>query len=301
MSHALNRMRWMLKDRLFVRTPAGMIADPAGRSSSPYRSGRRWMSFKLALEPETFSPSTAETVVSRLPSTITQQWCLRGPIVGELQCVGARASACRWRPSGTLDLPDLLDRGELDPRHLGDRRSGRTLRLASAGRGSLTVAVHADKGHPAADRALDRAIFAEPASARHFLQRLKILRFVDAALAAHGQSRFRGIGDAVHLRRAPLLARSDMVAVLGRQDCAGVPPVLPRSRSRNCPLSQRSCAASCSGIAASTIRPGASLVAGDYCLGRKPSKQRPSNRFSAGDRSEHSPELSSISSRPKAL
>src|ERR1700738_428727 len=62
MSHALNRLRWMLKDQLFGRTPAGVVA---------------------------------------------------GPIVAECGVLAPRIRLS-LRPSGTLDLTDLLERGELD-------------------------------------------------------------------------------------------------------------------------------------------------------------------------------------------
>src|ERR1700732_2297621 len=62
MSHALNRMRWMLKDRLLVRPPAVVLA---------------------------------------------------GPIVAECRMLAPRIRLS-LRPSGTLDLSDLLDKGEFD-------------------------------------------------------------------------------------------------------------------------------------------------------------------------------------------
>src|SRR5206468_4607085 len=58
-SHALNRLRWMLKDQLFVRTPAGMM--PTSRAEQLALPARRALDeLQLALEPETFVPSTAD-------------------------------------------------------------------------------------------------------------------------------------------------------------------------------------------------------------------------------------------------
>src|SRR5438128_8467796 len=59
MSHALNRLRWLLKDQLFVRTPAGMMPTPrAEQLALPVRKALDEL--QLALEPETFSAATAE-------------------------------------------------------------------------------------------------------------------------------------------------------------------------------------------------------------------------------------------------
>src|SRR3979411_2648973 len=50
MSHALNRLRHMLKDDLFVRTPDGMVPTPrAEMLAQPLRNALSEM--KLALEP----------------------------------------------------------------------------------------------------------------------------------------------------------------------------------------------------------------------------------------------------------
>src|SRR5229473_5771751 len=58
MSHALNRLRYMLKDELFVRTPEGMV--PTARAEQLAEPLRRALSdMQLALEPETFVPSEA--------------------------------------------------------------------------------------------------------------------------------------------------------------------------------------------------------------------------------------------------
>src|SRR6266849_10735070 len=111
MSHALNRLRWMLKDQLFVRTPAGMMPTPrAEQLALPVR--KVLDELRLALEPETFNPSTTErwfTIAVNNYAAVV----LAGPIVAECSVL-APCLRLSLRPSGTLDLPDLLDRGELD-------------------------------------------------------------------------------------------------------------------------------------------------------------------------------------------
>src|SRR6185312_1676069 len=58
MSHALNRLRYMVKDDLFVRTPEGMVPTPrAEQLAAPLRRALNEM--QLALEPDTFVPATA--------------------------------------------------------------------------------------------------------------------------------------------------------------------------------------------------------------------------------------------------
>src|SRR6201992_1388756 len=58
-SHALNRLRHALKDRLFVRTPAGMSPTPrAEQLALPVRKALNEL--QLAVEGETFAPSTCE-------------------------------------------------------------------------------------------------------------------------------------------------------------------------------------------------------------------------------------------------
>src|SRR6202162_4904575 len=57
-SHALGRLRYMLKDELFVRTPEGMAPPPrAEQLAEPLR--RALNDMQLALEPETFVPTEA--------------------------------------------------------------------------------------------------------------------------------------------------------------------------------------------------------------------------------------------------
>src|SRR3982074_1637000 len=59
MSHALNRLRHMLKDELFVRTPDGMIPTPrAELLAQPLRNALNEM--QLALEPAAFEPARAD-------------------------------------------------------------------------------------------------------------------------------------------------------------------------------------------------------------------------------------------------
>jgi DNA-binding transcriptional LysR family regulator len=163
------------------------------------------------LEPETFNPSTAErwfTIAVNNYAAVV----LARPIVAECNVLAPRIRLS-LRPSGTLDLPDLLDRGELDL--VVSAIDAPAKRFASQVLVEDRYVAVMRQGHPAADRTLDLVTFAD-------LPRLAIsssgedLRFVDAALAAHGQSR-SVVLETPYISAGPLLAGSDMVAVLGRQ------------------------------------------------------------------------------------
>src|SRR5260370_6295358 len=60
MSHALTRLRHMLKDELFVRSPNGMVPTPrAEQLATPIRIARDGL--QQSLEPGQFEPATATT------------------------------------------------------------------------------------------------------------------------------------------------------------------------------------------------------------------------------------------------
>src|SRR5882672_8723941 len=111
MSHALNRLRHMLKDDLFVRTPEGMVPTPrAEMLARPLRSALGEL--QLALEPAAFDPAASDRrfalAVNNYAAVV-----LAPPLVA---AVTAAAPAVRLdlRPSGTLDVVEQLDRGDLD-------------------------------------------------------------------------------------------------------------------------------------------------------------------------------------------
>ena len=210
MSHALNRLRWLLKDQLFVRTPTGMMPTPrAEQLALPVR--RALEELQLALEPETFTPSTAErrfTIAVNNYAAVV----LAAPIVAQCSVL-APLIRLSLRPSGTLNLPDLLDRGELDlVISAVDAPAERFASQLLVEDRYVAVMRH---GHPAVDRALDLATFAD-------LPRLVIsssgedVRFIDEALASLEKAR-SVILKTPYLSAGTVLGRSDMVAVLGRQ------------------------------------------------------------------------------------
>src|SRR5260221_2990965 len=59
MSHALTRLRHMLKDELFIRAPEGMVPTPRAEAlAQPLRNALSEM--QLALEPAAFDPAAAD-------------------------------------------------------------------------------------------------------------------------------------------------------------------------------------------------------------------------------------------------
>jgi DNA-binding transcriptional LysR family regulator len=111
MSHALNRLRYILKDQLFVRTPEGMVPTPrAEQLANPLR--RALNDIQLALEPDIFDPKEANR---RFTISVNNY----AAVVLSPALIVAAADAAPFvqfdlRPSGTLPVIDLLDRGELD-------------------------------------------------------------------------------------------------------------------------------------------------------------------------------------------
>ena len=209
-SHALSRLRRRLKDQLFVRTPAGMTPTPrAEQLALPVR--RALDELGQALEPETFSPASAERrfviAVNNYAAVV-----LGARLVAKCRELAPRVRLA-LRPSLSLNVAELLERAELDVAISAidapaDRFVSRVL---------LTdrYVVVMRRRHPAARRTLDPATFAK-------LPQLVIsssgedISFLDVALAAHGHARSVAL-EAPYLSAGPILAHSDMVAVLGRQ------------------------------------------------------------------------------------
>jgi DNA-binding transcriptional LysR family regulator len=210
MSHALNRLRWMLKDQLFVRTPEGMTPTPRAEHLAEPIS-RALHELQRTLDPEVFTPEEADRrfviAVNNYAAVV-----LAGPVFAKCRALAPNVRLS-LRPSGTLDVPEMLDRGELDLAILG--REPSVSRFSSR----LLIEDHyvavTRRGHPIVERKLDLDAFAE-------LPHLVIsssgddLGFVDAELATRGLSR-SVLTEAPYLSAGALLTQSHMVAVMGRQ------------------------------------------------------------------------------------
>jgi DNA-binding transcriptional LysR family regulator len=145
MSHALTRLRHMLKDELFVRSPNGMVPTPrAEQLATPIRIALDGL--QQSLEPLQFEPAKT-TATFRIAVDNYAAIVLVAPIAAHVAKI-APGVTLDFRPSGTLNVPELLDRSELQlamgPRGVpGERFSVRRLLQ------DQFVVVHR-KGHPAA-------------------------------------------------------------------------------------------------------------------------------------------------------
>jgi DNA-binding transcriptional LysR family regulator len=210
MSHALNRLRYMLKDELFVRTPDGMV--PTVRAEQLAPPLRRALSdMQLALEPESFNPKEA---ARRFTIAVNNY----GAVVLSAPLVMAAAEAAPsvqldLRPSGTLDVVALLDRGDLDLAIGNFAKPGERFALAPLLEDPFVLAMR--RGHPAARRKLTAEAFAA-------LAHLEIsssgedTSFLDQWLATRHLKR-RIVHRAPYLSAARILSHSDMVATLSRR------------------------------------------------------------------------------------
>jgi DNA-binding transcriptional LysR family regulator len=210
MSHALNRLRYMLKDELFVRTPEGMV--PTVRAEQLGPPLRRALSdMQHALEPETFIPTEADRHFTIAANNYAA-------VVLSPQLVMAVAAAAPLvqldiRPSGTVDVVDLLDRGELDLAIGNFTHPGERFSMAPLLDDPFALAMRS--GHAAGRRKLTAEAFAA-------LAHLEIsssgedTSFIDRWLATRGLKR-RIVHRAPYLSAAGILSQSDMVATLSRR------------------------------------------------------------------------------------
>jgi DNA-binding transcriptional LysR family regulator len=209
-SHALNRLRHALKDQLFIRTPAGMSPTPrAEQLALPVRKALN--DLQLAIEGDTFDPATADRrfaiAVNNYAAVVAA-----GPIVAavRVQAPNVRLSLV---PSGTLNLADRLDRGELDLAISALEIDGE--RFASQLLIEDRFVAVLRSGHPALSKKLTAASLAE-------LQHLGIsssredLTFVDEFLKARKSTRVVA-SDVPYLSAGAVLVQSNLVAILGQK------------------------------------------------------------------------------------
>src|SRR3978361_971205 len=144
-SHALTRLRHMLKDELFVRSPNGMVPTPrAEELATPIRIALDGL--QQSLEPVQFDPSKATTTF-RIAVDNYAAIVLVAPIAAHVAKI-APGVTLDFRPSGTLNVPELLDLSDLHP----DTRPPASTAARFSRRRLLQdqfVVVHR-RGHPAA-------------------------------------------------------------------------------------------------------------------------------------------------------
>jgi DNA-binding transcriptional LysR family regulator len=204
LSHALGRLRQALGDELFIRTPEGMTPTPKAESLG---DGVRVALSDLRMilgSAEPFEPASAER---RFAIAVNNHAAL---VLAPPLAAAAREEApgvlLDFRPSGTLDLVDRLDRGELDlviGETIAPADRFRDIRLHDDG-----FAVLMRRGHVAsAPGALTMARFA---ALPHLIvtSSREGIEFVDETLARQGLSRRIALG-------APLAGHPGGAAAIG--------------------------------------------------------------------------------------
>lgn len=209
-SHALNRLRHALGDKLFLRTPSGMLPTPRAEALAlPIRKALNEL--QLAVEGERFDPAQAE----RRFTIAVNNYAAVVAVGSIIAAVRAQAPKVRLTlvPSGTLNLTDRLDRGELDLAISARALEGE--RFASQPLITDSFVAVLRTGHPA----LRKKLTGETLSG---LQHLAIsssgenLDFVDASLRARKAARTIA-SDVPYLSAGAVLVQSNMVAILGRK------------------------------------------------------------------------------------
>jgi DNA-binding transcriptional LysR family regulator len=211
MSHALTRLRHMLKDDLFIRSPSGMVPTPRAEDLGlPVRQALD--ALMQSLEPTRFEPSKAtrhfQIAVDNYAAVV-----LVGPLVAHIT-KAAPGVTMEFYPSGRLQLADTLDRGEIDLvigpfAELGERFSRQPLleddfvvilreNHPAAGAGELSIKKFAAIPH------LD------------FSSAAYVTDFVDQALKQRKLRRRIGLR-APFLSGEKILLASDMIAIVRRR------------------------------------------------------------------------------------
>lgn len=217
-SNALGRLRALLGDPLFVRTPGGM--EPTVRAlqlATPVR--RALEDFAQALEPAEFIPAAANRVF-RLALNNHAALVLAAPIL-RLCAIEAPGIRLDIRPSGTLEVEDLLDRSDLDfvvtARPLDRQRFASRVLIEDG----YELVMRA--GHPLADATLSLADFS--AAARIDVSSSgEDMSFIGHALTVAGLPDVSK-GSVPYLALPGLLRETDSVAVVRKQ----IAQVLARS------------------------------------------------------------------------
>src|SRR5882724_2865047 len=207
MSHALTRLRHMLKDELFVRSPTGMMPTPrAEELATPIRIALEGL--QQSLEPVQFEPSEA-TRTFHIAVDNYAAIVLVAPIAARIAKI-APGVTLDFRPSGTLDVLQLLDRSELDSALGRFGAQGERFSLKRLLQDQFVV-VHR-KGHPAAQA---REFSTEKLATLPQLEISSAQFGADFAEAAPGKSKpvLKPAMRAPFLSAAQILATSDLVSV----------------------------------------------------------------------------------------
>ena len=210
MSHALNRLRHMLRDELFVRTPEGMAPTPRAEAlAEPLRNALSEM--QLALEPLTFDPLASDR---RFAISLNNFGAVViAPPLVTAACGEAPGIRLDMRPSGNLDIADGLDRGDIELAIGSEELPGERFLSQLLLEDPFVLVMR--RGHPASRGPLS----AETLSSLRYLEISSSgedIGFLDRWLAARGLARQVGVR-APYLSGRVILAESDFVAIFSRR------------------------------------------------------------------------------------
>jgi DNA-binding transcriptional LysR family regulator len=210
MSHALNRLRYMLNDELFVRTSEGMVPTPrAAKLAQPLSIALSEM--RLAMMPEKFDPATSVHRF-RIAADNYSAIVLGPPLVA---AVSKRAPALSLdiRPKGDSKFVDGLDRGDLDLAF--GCVEGPSDRLCTAALLNDPWVLVMRRGHPVRRRKLSATVIAALSYA-DVSSCQRDTSFLDRWLFKQGLERRIALR-VPNLSVWPILAGSDLVAIMTRR------------------------------------------------------------------------------------
>lgn len=233
MSHALARLRHMVKDDLFIRSPKGMVPTPrAEQLALPVRQALEGL--QQSLEPTRFSPPKA-TRSFHLAVDNYAAVVLVGPLASRITKI-APGVLLDFRPSGTLNIPDLLDRAEIDLAIGPFTEQGERFSRQQLLQDEFVAVLR--KNHPATDT---RELAIEKFAALPHLEISSVhhaSNFIDEALARRKLKR-RVALRAPFLSAGRILAASDMVSIFPRrvaEELVRYRPLVIRPLSHSSPI-----------------------------------------------------------------
>jgi DNA-binding transcriptional LysR family regulator len=209
-SNALNRLRELLADQLFIRTGSGMQPTPfALRLTTPIRQALQL--FQSALEPSLFDPASS-TWTYRLAISDHASIVMLPPLAEHLSRV-APGVRLVLRPKVNAEIVEQLDANEIDFAIGVIPTMQRRFSRAALFRDSYDCLLR--RQHPLARRRLKVADFA----AAEFLAvrpRHEGSSEVDRILASHGVKRTVAITVDQFLAAPPVIAHTDLIAFMLR-------------------------------------------------------------------------------------
>ena len=220
-SHALARLRYMLGDELFVRTPEGMQPTPRTQQiAQPIRDALRVLT--LTLEPQHFDPTRSTRDFTLLVDNYAARAVV--PVLSRMIAEAAPRVSLDIRPAGMRNVLDQLDAGGADialTRLMDGGERFKCVRIAD----DDYVAV-LDRQHPAAG--LSELTAQHLAAIPHIIVSSSgdDTAFVDDALGQHGLDRKIAVR-VPFLSIALMLIGADRLTILPRRAARGLTLVCP--------------------------------------------------------------------------